>query len=132
MTAVDTPKRTSKPYDVAKQLVEIVLPASAVAYAGLAVLWDFPEPEKVMASIAVIATFLGVCLKISRAQYYGNELNFDGNVVVEDTPEGGKVVSLDVGDRDPQETIIDAIAQGKKTVEFKVVTQPGFQEEFAP
>jgi hypothetical protein len=123
MEPVETAKRTSKPYDVIKQFVEIILPASAVAYAGIASIWDLPNPEKVLATIAVAATFLGVCLKISRKQYYGNELNFDGQMVVTETPEGGKLVSLDVHG-DPQETIVNAIESGKKTVEFKVVTAP--------
>jgi len=119
MTVVEeAPKRTSKPYDNIKQLVEFFLPAFGALYYGLSVIWNLPGGEKVIGSLAVITTFLGGYLKYSRKQYYDNELNFDGQMVVTDTPTGGKAFSLEL-DVDPLDL------EQKKKVEFKVTKPEG-------
>lgn len=117
MTDTQRPKRTSRPYDAIKQLVEFGLPASGALYFGLAAIWGLPAGEKVVGSLAVITTFLGGYLKVSRSQYYGNEANFDGSMVVTEKAEGGKLYSLEL-DSAPEEML------SKKTVEFKVAEHP--------
>ena len=116
MTATDTPKRSSKPYDTVKQLVEIVLPAAGTTYFALAGIWDLPNASKVVGSIACVTTFFGVCLKVSRSQYYGNELNFDGEMVVHELPTGEKAFSLAFED----EQQLQDLGDKKRSVEFKV------------
>ena len=113
-----SPKRSSKPYDIIKQMVEFGLPATGALYFGLAQIWGFPGGEKVVGTLAVLATFLGGWLKISRSQYYNDESNFDGKMVVSTKPEGGKRVSFETPG-DPMELL----TTGKKSVEFKVALQ---------
>lgn len=120
MTAANTPnKRSSKPYDYVKHLVEIVLPAAGTAYFALAGIWDLPNATKVVGSIACLTTFLGVTLKVSRNQYYSNEKNFDGTVIVTEHPESPPTLTIP---GEAQDALSSAVESGKKTVEFKVVT----------
>lgn len=60
---------SNKVYDVLVYVVQIVLPAVATLYAGLAVLWGLPMAEQVVGTITLITTFLGTCLRISNAKY---------------------------------------------------------------
>jgi hypothetical protein len=92
--------------------VEILLPAVSTLYFTLAQIWGFPNPEKVVGSIAAITTFLGLILRSARKSYNKSDAKYDGhlNVVEED---GKKVFSLDLMS-DP-EKLAD-----KKDILFKV------------
>lgn len=70
-------------YELIKHFVTIVLPAMAALYSGLAVLWSLPYAAEVVGTISLIATFLGVALKISSVNYYSsNGPRYDGVVDV--------------------------------------------------
>lgn len=102
-----------KTYDAFKKLVQVILPASGALYFGLASIWGLPAAEQVVGTLAVITTFLGVCLGISNKQYHDSGREFDGAVVVSENEEGRLLYSLEV-DGDP-ETL-----QDKTSITFKV------------
>jgi hypothetical protein len=91
--------KSSKPllndvsYNVIKRSATIVLPALATLYFALAQLWNFPEPEKVVASITAFNTFLGVVVQISKKSYYASGAQYDGEIQIEETNDK-KTVSL--------------------------------------
>lgn len=60
---------SNKVYDILKYIAQIVLPALATLYFGLAGIWDLPYGEEVVGTITAIDTFLGVLLGISSANY---------------------------------------------------------------
>lgn len=92
---------SNKTYDVAKKLVQVILPAVGALYFGLGQIWGLPRIEDVVGSISVIATFLGVCLGISHSNYKNGDSRFDGSIVVEETKEGRKLFALELrGDPD--------------------------------
>lgn len=103
-------------YDFVKKLVQVILPATSALYFGLASIWDLPNPDKVVGTIAVLTTFLGVCLGISSAQYSASDLGYDGNLVIKEPEEGKKIFSLEF-DGDPEEIV------HKKAISFKVNTE---------
>lgn len=61
---------SNKLYNVLKYIAQIVLPATATLYFGLAQIWQLPYAEEVVGTITVVDTFLGVLLKISSDKYY--------------------------------------------------------------
>lgn len=93
---------SNKLYDFLKRLVQIVLPAAASLYFGLASIWEFPNPDKVVGTIAVITTFLGVILGISNNLYYSSGAMYDGELVVSRKQDGGEVFTLEL-DGDPHD-----------------------------
>lgn len=60
---------TNNTYDTLKYIAQIVLPALATLYTGLAQIWSLPFAIKIPATIMAIDTFLGVLLKISTNKY---------------------------------------------------------------
>ncbi len=58
-----------KVYDVLKWICIIVLPAIATLYAACAAIWKLPYVQEIPQTITAVATFLGVLLGISNAQY---------------------------------------------------------------
>lgn len=106
----------NKTYDFFKKLVQIILPAASALYFGLASIWDFPSPDKVVGTIAVITTFLGVCLGISTAQYNASGLAYDGDIVVQEHENGKKTMTLELG-KDPN------VLDKQKSINFKVRTE---------
>lgn len=104
---------TDVAYSVGKKLVQVVLPATGALYFGLASIWGLPAAEQVVGTLAVITTFLGMCLGLSSRQYDASGAGFDGKVVITQ-PEGGrKMFSLEV-DGDPEEI------EKKSSITFKV------------
>jgi len=99
-------------YTKLRIFVEILLPAVSTLYFTLSQIWGFPNPEKVVGSIAAITTFLGLILRSSRRSYNKSDAKYDGqlNVIEED---GKKTFSLDLMS-DP-EKLVD-----KKDILFKV------------
>ena len=61
---------TNKTYDVLKYIAQIVLPALGALYAALAPLWNLPNAEAIVGTIAAIDAFLGALLQISSNNYY--------------------------------------------------------------
>lgn len=104
---------TDRSYGVAKHLVQVILPAIASLYYGLALIWGLPAAEQVVGSLAVITTFLGICLGISTRQYEASGAAYDGSMVVQVQDEGRKIFSLEL-DGDPED-IVD-----KESIRFRV------------
>lgn len=106
---------TGKLYDQIKFLAQIGLPAFGALYFGLAGIWGLPSAEQVVGTIVVIDTFLGVLLGISTSAYNNSDKKFDGDIVKQNTNEGGLSLSLNI---DPEK-----LAK-KDEVLFKVKGDP--------
>ena len=63
-------------YDKLKFVAQIVLPALATLYTGIAKIWGLPFIVEIPATIVAIDTFLGALLKISSNKY--NKENNNG------------------------------------------------------
>lgn len=87
----------SQVYDKLKALVTLILPAIGAAYFSLAGIWDLPNAEKVVGSIAVLTTFLGVLLAVAAKSFNNSDVKFDGDVVTVTTEEGKTLYSLNLG-----------------------------------
>lgn len=90
-------------YDRIKFVVTIFLPALGALYAGLAALWGFGYVEQVVGTLAVVATFLGLVMRVSSNNYeppITDSTPVGGFNLVENPETGKKVVTLDF-DRDP-------------------------------
>lgn len=85
---------TSKSYDALKWLAQIGLPALGTLYFGLAQIWGLPNAEKVVGTIVVLDTFLGVLLGIAARSYNNSEAKYDGSIDVEQVADGVKRFSL--------------------------------------
>lgn len=79
---------SDKAYRWGKKLVQVILPAIASLYFGLAKIWGLPDAEEVVGSIAVITTFLGVVLGVSSMNYDASGAAFDGDLHILPDPEG--------------------------------------------
>lgn len=116
-------KLSNKTYDAVKQVVQVILPAAGALYFGLASLWTdvFPQPEKVVGSIAIFATFLGVVLGITSRQYEKSGAAYDGQIVVTEDDIGDQTLTLEVLG-DPAKLV------DKKSVSFRVGDSSWFED----
>ena len=57
-------------YDVLTWVAQILLPAIAFLYSGLAGVWGLPYTEQIVATIVTLDTFLGMLLGLSTAQFH--------------------------------------------------------------
>lgn len=105
---------SNRTYDILKRLVQVVLPAIASLYFGLAAIWGLPAAEQVVGTIAVITTFLGVILGISHRTYKSSDAAFDGSLVISEPSPGKKLFSVEVKE-DPLELAT------KENINLKVV-----------
>ncbi len=62
-------KISNRTYDVLKWIAQILLPALATLYFGIAQIWSLPYAEAVIGTISVIDAFLGALLGISTYNY---------------------------------------------------------------
>lgn len=108
---------TDKTYNFVKQLVLVFIPACSSLYFGLAAIWGLPYSEQVVGTLAVVATFLGVCLGVSTNQYNASGAAYNGQLVVQTKEDGGKLITLQLDD-DPE------LIEEKEKVAFKV-EKPG-------
>jgi hypothetical protein len=102
-------------YNGAKRLVQIILPAFSALYFGLASIWGLPSPDKVVGSVAVLTTFVGVCIGISNKTYTAMDGSNVGTLVITEKPDGMKTISLEVNDDTAFEDL-----ETKDSVSFKV------------
>lgn len=109
----------NRTYDALKKFVQIVLPALATLYAGLATLWDFPNTTGVVGTLTLLATFLGVALSLISSQFNKNSTsNEDGTSdasLIVSTVDGEKYLSLGFKDQNVEEMLT------KQTVRLEVV-----------
>jgi len=66
-------KLDNNTYDVLKRIVMYVLPALATLWLTVGKIWDLPYTTEIGATITAVTTFLGACLGISSANYYGGK-----------------------------------------------------------
>lgn len=96
---IKSPLISSRFYDALKFIVTIAMPALTTLYLVLAGLWGLPEPERVAATSAAVATCLGVLLRMSTKSYDNSDKKFDGAVnITEPLGDGRKLIQLDVTD----------------------------------
>lgn len=112
---------SNRSYDLAKWLVQLVLPASAALYFGLASIWSLPAADQVVGTLVVITTFLGVVMGISTRDYYNSGAAYDGAMVITQAEEK-KLFSLELG-LEPEEI------EQMHSLTFKVVVLPVYPED---
>ena len=56
-------------YDLIRKATTLYLPAFATAYAGLALIWPIPEPERVAQTVVVVCTLLAAILRGAEKGY---------------------------------------------------------------
>lgn len=83
-------------YDNLKRCVMVLFPAFSAVYLGLDGIWNLPAEDKVVGTVAVITTFLGVILSISSRRYQNSDARFDGIAVPVFDPGGIRQVSLEL------------------------------------
>lgn len=79
-----SPVLSNKAYDVVKDSITIGFPAAVTLYAGLAVLWGWPNSTEIVASAGLIGTFAGVLLKIASKRYEELPTQYDGQLIAND------------------------------------------------
>lgn len=107
---------SEKAYLSVKFFVTLILPAISTFYFTLDKIWGLYEADKVVGTLAALATFLGVLLRLSTNAYKKSDLKYDGNIIIKETPSGGKLYSLELNG---QPSLLD----GKKAVSFKVAAR---------
>jgi len=111
------PMLSTKVYEILKTLVQLILPALGTLYFTLSKIWGeekLPNPEEVVGTLAALATFGGVTLRLSTKSYNNSDARFDGDVVVSQTSDGTTRMSLELND-DVQ------VLRNKDELSFKVV-----------
>lgn len=56
-------------YDTLNATVKYVLPGIGTLYSALALIWGFPEPNKIVGSIVALTAFLALILALSKRTY---------------------------------------------------------------
>jgi hypothetical protein len=72
---------SNKTYDFLKKVVTLMLPALATLYASLAIVWGLPNSEAVVATLAALATFGGVLLRVSTTSWDNSDGKYDGELI---------------------------------------------------
>ena len=98
-------------YDFLNGLVTLVLPGLGTLYFTIAKIWGLPYAEEVVGTLAAVAVFAGILVKLSKIGYKG-----DGVLVVQPNEYGQTTVRIE-GDIQPEDLA------GKKTVQYEVVTK---------
>ena len=60
---------SNKVYDILKWIAQILIPAIATLYFGLAKIWGFPYPAEIVGTLSLVDAFLGAILGISTMNY---------------------------------------------------------------
>lgn len=112
------PILTDTQYNLLRSTVQYVLPAAAVLYSGLALIWGFGYAEQVVGTIAAITTFSGVLLGLSRRAYSNSDDKYDGELVVKQSNGDTNILGV-VG----QTNISDFIDKGEATLKIVSVDE---------
>ena len=83
-------------YNLTKKVVQLGLPGVSTLYFTLALIWGFPNADKVSGTMAAVAVFLGAILGLSSKTYNETDAKFDGTLVVEENEEGSMLRLTDV------------------------------------
>ena len=76
-------KMDSKTYDTLKYIAQIVLPALATLYAGVAKIWGIPYGVEIPGTIMLLDAFLGALLMISSKEYSDSGRGSDGTRMID-------------------------------------------------
>ena len=76
---------SNKIFDLLKWCVLVLIPACTTACVGLSAIWNWPYPDEIAKTSAVICALLGALLGISNLQY---KLNSNGQIEVEENDDG--------------------------------------------
>jgi len=109
-------------YDFAKWATLVGLPAASAAYFALAPIWNLPAAEQVVGTLAVITTFLGVVLGISKVSYDRSDKGTDGGLNIDPYDEDNIVKGLDLSQ------LSNSDIASKGTVTLKVNDVSGSQD----
>lgn len=93
--------------------MQIIIPAVCALYLSISGIWGLPYSQQIVGTLTTIATFLGGLLKISTKAYENSDSKYDGTVLVENSPDGPKLFSLELNS-DPLEL------EKKKHITFKI------------
>lgn len=86
---------SNRVYDTIKFVALVLLPGSSAAYFSLAQVWGLPNAEKVVGTLTIIDTLLGLILKASTTQYKKSGVGADGELYVnDDTADGTRYLSV--------------------------------------
>lgn len=100
-----TPKKpilTDAQYAWFKNLAMVFLPAFGAFYFGLAQIWHFPGGEQVVGTCALVATFLGVFVKLGENSYDNSDASNNVGTLHVLPHEDGTTLLLDIGDTSPE------------------------------
>lgn len=86
-----TPLLNDRTYDLFGNIVRLFIPALGVFYATIAEIWDIPQADRVVGTLAAVGLLLGVILQISKGQYKKTEADKDGVIDVFPTNEGAEL-----------------------------------------
>lgn len=81
------PVLSDSKYNYLRYIVEIILPGAGTLYFTLATIWGLPYGEQVVGTLAAVALFSGLLIKISRTKYNRSDARFDGALNVDDTAD---------------------------------------------
>lgn len=109
----DTTLVSNRTYHNLNTIVQFVLPSISVFYFVSSAIWNLPNTESIMGSLAFLMLILGVFIRMAKKIYYGNDSRFNGYIDIQQTPDGRKLYSLELNS-DPEE--IDKMS----SVTFKV------------
>lgn len=85
---------TNKAYNLLKFVALVLLPGANAAYFGLDQIWGLPNTEKVIGTLAIVDTLLGLLLKNSTSNYRKHGHGTDGDLIVQVDGEGGMYPAL--------------------------------------
>jgi len=83
-------KMDGKTYDTLKYIAQIVLPALATLYAGVAKIWGIPYGVEIPGTIMLLDAFLGALLMISSKEYYASGRDTDGTLMIDQSGDTEK------------------------------------------
>lgn len=98
-------KMDNKTYDTLKYIAQIVLPALATLYAGVAKIWGIPYGVEVPGTIMLVDAFLGALLMISSNNYYKSGKDTDGTLWLDGTELSGLDINLDEAELAEKDTV---------------------------
>ncbi len=105
---------SDKTYNLVKKLVQVIIPATGALYFALSKIWGLPHGEDVVGSLMAIATFLGVVLGISSAQYTASGAAYQGHLTVQPNADGVNRVTAFHLNKDPKDL------EGEKSITVKI------------
>lgn len=108
---------TNRAYNLLKFVALVLLPGANAAYFGLDQIWGLPNTEKVIGTLAIVDTLLGLLLKNSTANFRKHGMGVDGELIVQED-EGELYPAL--GGKVPLRDLID----GKEEVKLRVRRGP--------